>query len=316
MGRSNHELSRSAPTEGGRAGASDPTLPSVARAGFGHRVTLPDGDRISYVDIGPMTGRPVLYFHGTPGTRLMAAGLAEAGEALGLRVLAPDRPGCGGSTFHRYQVSDYPQLVARFADTLGIADFGVIGVSGGGRYACACAAELGTRVTRVALVASTAPPELPGVRDTWSRQDRQLYGLADKAPWLLRLALAGWARGVRHDPDRMWSLFNDLPAVDVEVIERPGFRAGFDAMFREVFRQGARGPTHDFTLEARPWNIDLGAVEPPVDVWHGTEDTMVSPEQAEILIRYIPGAARHLLAAEGHLSLAVDRMRAVLQAFT
>jgi pimeloyl-ACP methyl ester carboxylesterase len=221
MDRPSHESSRSVPTpRRGRAGALDPTLPSAALRGFGHRVTLPDGDRISYVDLGPLTGRPVLYLHGTPGTRLMAAGLADAAEELGLRVLAPDRPGCGGSTFRRYQVRDYAQIVARFADTCGIADFGVIGVSGGGRYACACATELGTRVTRVALVSSTAPPELPGVRDTWSRQDRQLYALADKTPWLLRLALAGWVRSVRHDPDRLWSLFNDLPAVDLEVLER------------------------------------------------------------------------------------------------
>jgi hypothetical protein len=102
MDRPSHESSRSVPTpRRGRAGALDPTLPSAALRGFGHRVTLPDGDRISYVDLGPLTGRPVLYLHGTPGTRLMAAGLADAAEELGLRVLAPDRPGCGGSTFRR-----------------------------------------------------------------------------------------------------------------------------------------------------------------------------------------------------------------------
>jgi fermentation-respiration switch protein FrsA (DUF1100 family) len=67
---------------------------------------------------------------------------------------------------------------------------------------------------------------------------------------------------------------------------------------------------------ARTWNIDLEAVEPPVDVWHGTADTIVSPQQAEILIRYVPRAAEHFLAAEGHLSPVVDHMRAVLEAFT
>jgi pimeloyl-ACP methyl ester carboxylesterase len=318
MERPTHESSRptSTTTRGG-AGASDPTLPSTTPTGFGHRVTLPDGERISYVDIGPISGRPILYFHATPGSRMWAAGLAEDAGELGLRLLAPERPGCGGSSFYRYGVRDYPQLVARFADALGIADFGVIGVSGGGRYACACAAGLGSRVTRVALVASTAPPELPGVRATWSRQDRQLYTLADKAPWLLRVALTGLARSTRSEPDRALRLFTDLPAVDERALERPDVRERLAAMIREAFRQGARGPTHDLTLEARPWNIDLGAVEAPVDVWHGTADTFVSVQQAEILVRALPDHANfHILTGEGHLSLVVDHMREVLQAFT
>jgi pimeloyl-ACP methyl ester carboxylesterase len=230
MGRASHELARSAPTEGGRAGASDPTLPSVALTGFDHRVTLPGGDRISYVDIGPMTGRPVLYLHGTPGARLMAAGLEDAAGELGLRVLAPDRSGCGGSTFHRDQVRDYARFIARFADARGIAEFGVIGVSGGGRCAWACAPELGARVS--------------GSRSSRARRRRscrvcETHG-ADRIVSSTRspigrrgcseLVLAGWARGVRHDPDRLWSLFNDLPAVDLVVLERPGFRAGVDAI--------------------------------------------------------------------------------------
>jgi pimeloyl-ACP methyl ester carboxylesterase len=314
----NHdEWSRPPPTSTmGGVGASDASLASTTLTGFGHRVTLPEGERISYVDVGPVTGRPILYLHGTPSSRMEAAGLADAAGALALRVLALDRPGCGGSTFYRYRVRDYPQVIARFADTLGIADFGVLGVSGGGRYACACAAGLGSRVTRVALVASTAPPELPGVKDTWSRQDRQLYTLADKAPWLLRLALAGLARGIRREPDRARRLFNDLPTVDEQVLERPAVREGFEAMLREAFRQGARGPTHDLALEARSWNIDLGAVESPVDVWHGADDTIVSVQQAEILVRTLPHANSHILTGEGHVSLVVDHMRAVLEAFT
>jgi hypothetical protein len=44
---------------------------------------------------------------------------------------------------------------------------------------------------RLALVASTAPFDLPGVRQTWSEQDRRLYTMAAKAPWLLRVSMAG-----------------------------------------------------------------------------------------------------------------------------
>lgn len=106
-----------------------------------------DGTDISYPDVGPPDGDLVLCVHGTPGSRMQATGpLIGDAERLGLRVVAPDRPGYGGSSFAPYRVVDYPGIVARFADALGIGTFGVIGTSGGGRYACACGAALGNRV--------------------------------------------------------------------------------------------------------------------------------------------------------------------------
>ena len=60
--------------------------------------------------------------------------LGAVAARLGLRIVAPDRPGCGGSSFAPYRVSDYPTIMASFADTLGIDEFGVVGTSVGGRY--------------------------------------------------------------------------------------------------------------------------------------------------------------------------------------
>lgn len=82
-------------------------------------VTLSDGMDISYLDAGAPGGDVVLYFHGTPSSRMQAAGPVDAAAAqLGLRIIALDRPGCGGSSFARYRVADYPAIVARFADSL------------------------------------------------------------------------------------------------------------------------------------------------------------------------------------------------------
>lgn len=86
--------------------------------------------------------------------------LGAVAARLGLRIVAPDRPGCGGSSFAPYRVSDYPTIMASFADTLGIDEFGVVGTSVGGRYACACGSALGDRLRRVAVVASPAPSDV------------------------------------------------------------------------------------------------------------------------------------------------------------
>jgi pimeloyl-ACP methyl ester carboxylesterase len=279
-------------------------------------IRLPDGVQLSFREVGSTTGRPVLYLHGTPSSRMEASGqLSEVAATLGLRVLAPDRPGYGRTSFVRYNVRGYPEHIVAFLDTLGIGEVGVIGVSGGGRYACACAVRLGARVTRTALVASTAPSDVEGVRATWSKGDRQLYLLAVRAPWLLRSFLAVMARRIRNDPRRIPELFNDLPAEDEVVLDRPEVREILTATMTEAFSQGTRGPVHDIGLEARPWDVDFAAIETPVDVWHGHKDTLVSVSQGKALACAIPTATPRLLPEEGHISLRVNHIAAILQAF-
>lgn len=64
----------------------------------GRLLSLPNGRILAWSEFGDPTGRPLLYCHGTPGSRL-EAGLAH-GVAVkcGLRLLAVDRPGYGHST--------------------------------------------------------------------------------------------------------------------------------------------------------------------------------------------------------------------------
>jgi pimeloyl-ACP methyl ester carboxylesterase len=284
--------------------------------GTDHLVRLPGGTRLSYRELGSTSGRAVLFLHGTPSSRLEADGrLGEVAETLGLRVLAPDRPGYGRTPFVGYDVRGYPEHLVGLLDALGIGEVGIVGVSGGGPYACACAANLGHRVARTALVASTAPSDLAGVRATWSKGDRQLYVLAVRAPWLLRAYLAVVARRIRSDPKRVPELFNDLPAADEAVLERAEVRQTLAATMTEAFRQGARGAVHDIGLDARPWDVDLAAIQTPVGIWHGHEDTLVPLAQGKALARAIPTATARLLPEEGHISLRVNHIAAILEAF-
>src|SRR5512141_922794 len=128
------------------------------------RVELPDGTIVGYAEAGDPAGPPVMYLHVSPSARLEIdlPGIREAAVDLGLRVVAPDRPGIGLSTFRPYTIADYPKLVRAFSDALGLERFAVTGVSGGGKYAAACAWALPDRVTRIALVSSTCSFDLPG----------------------------------------------------------------------------------------------------------------------------------------------------------
>jgi pimeloyl-ACP methyl ester carboxylesterase len=220
----------------------------------------------------------------------------------------------GLSTFCRYSIAGYPRLVRSFADALGLGRFAVTGVSGGGKYACACAWALPDRVTRVALVSSTCSFDLPGARATWDAEDRRLYRIADWAPWLVRLLLAKVAHDLRRDPAALFSIVERrVGAADTEVLALPRFREALNQCMGEAFRQGARGPAHDLTLEARPWGVPLERVEVPIEIWHGVVDRVVSPEQSRILARTVPHVTEHLVPCEGHFSLFAHHARDVMQ---
>ncbi|PGG96045.1 hypothetical protein GX51_08005 [Blastomyces parvus] len=99
---------------------------------------------LSFAEYGPQTGFPLLYFHGYPSSRLEARALTPLAHRLHLRIIAPDRPGFGRSTYApSRRIVDWPADVRALADHLGLARFAVLGGSGGGPYALACASEGG-----------------------------------------------------------------------------------------------------------------------------------------------------------------------------
>jgi pimeloyl-ACP methyl ester carboxylesterase len=279
------------------------------------RVRITDGTDVGYAEVGDPDGCPVLHLHGTPGSRLEVSipAARRAAEDLGVRLIALDRPGVGLSPFRRFSIREYPRLVRGFADALGLERFAVTGVSSGGKYACACAWALPDRVTRAVLASSTCSFDLPGAKATWSRDDRLVYPLASRAPWLLRLMFAKFIRDVRRDPTAIFPMMKSLGPADQEILGREDFRQMFCRNVAEAFRQGGRGLAHDYTLEARPWGVPLDQIRVPIEIWHGEDDRLVSQQASRILAGALPGATTHFVPGEGHLLLAGNHAKDALQ---
>src|SRR5215475_3198278 len=111
---------------------------------------LADGRALGYAEFGDSGGEPFFYFHGHPGSRLEARFAESAATAAGVRIIALDRPGYGLSDWQPGRaILDWPADVTEAADLLGIGGFSVVGGSGGGPYALACAYRLPDRVRRV-----------------------------------------------------------------------------------------------------------------------------------------------------------------------
>ena len=91
-------------------------------------LTLQDGRTLGYAEYGDPDGAPGFYFHGHPGSRLEAQLADHAARAVGIRVVALDRPGYGLSSAQpRRRILDWPHDVAQAADTLGIGPAPVLG---------------------------------------------------------------------------------------------------------------------------------------------------------------------------------------------
>jgi pimeloyl-ACP methyl ester carboxylesterase len=120
------------------------------------------GGRVLHAyDVGP-TGSAddlVLLWHGgTPNTGAPPEPLFDVAQSLGIHWIGYDRPSYGGSSPHRgATVASAAADASRVADHLGIERFAVLGHSGGGPRALACAELLADRVPAAVSISAPAP---------------------------------------------------------------------------------------------------------------------------------------------------------------
>ena len=278
-----------------------------SRDGEGTRdgsLSLGDGRIITYRTYGDPGGRAVIALHGTPGSRLKFSGTAEAARRLGLRVVAPDRWGYGGTSIHPTPtLPAFADDVARLCHHLGLDRFAVMGVSGGGPYAAGTAALLSSRVTALALVAPVGP--IAGEAVPMTRFHQFCFGPLARNPTAVEMVFRNFARLLRVAPSLGLRIgMANVPAADRRVLSDASVRQRLSATFREGLRPGAKGPAIDLALFAAPWNIPLPEAAMPARLWLGTADRNVPLAAARRLAEMLPACATETLPGEGHLWVA------------
>lgn len=283
--------------------------------GVDRQLELQDGRRLGYAEYGDPQGKPLMYFHGFPSSRLEGGLIDAVARRRQVRVIALDRPGYGLSGFQPgRRMCDWPDDVVALARALGLERFSVLGVSGGGPYALACAWKIPQRLTAVAISGGLGPVHDPAVLRSMRWHARLAFGLAQRSYGLLWLVYGGI-------PAQLISAFPQLPylwetcaasSADRETLRIPWVKTRLLASVREGLRQGSKGALWDAVLYARDWSFRLEEIEIRVDLWHGEADSIVPPCHTEAIAQALPHKRVRLIPGEGHFSLPINYCDAIL----
>jgi pimeloyl-ACP methyl ester carboxylesterase len=261
---------------------------------------------LGYADYGDPAGRPVLYFHGTPGSRIEANLISESAEAAGVRLVAVERPGIGLSDYQPgRQILDWPADVECFVAALGYADtpFGVVGMSGGAPYALACIKCIPHRLTHVAVVSGHTPMRAPGVAP--GNQDKLIEFIC-RGPRLGQIGLNAAIRMLHRNPDRFLERAGkEWSAADRQLILcNAEYRKLFVRTVSEAVRGGSSGLLRAIQLLGGPWGFRLCNLPPiPVSIWQGGCDPIAPPSMGHYFHQQISGSELMIDPRADHLTM-------------
>ncbi len=271
-----------------------------------------DGRRLRIAEEGDPTGTPVVWLHGSPGSRLIDPAAAARAREKRIRLIGYDRPGYGGSDrLAGRNIADCAADVRSIASALGIDRLAVWGISGGGPHAAACAALLEGLVPAVAVLGSIAPYGAPGLD--------YFAGMGEMNVEEIQLQLkdpaASRASGAEHrrelldaDLDSMMESWQSLLSpVDAAVMGRE-LGASLLEQLKEGLRPSDEGWWDDGVAHLGDWGFGLTQIRLPVLVVHGRHDRFVPFPHGEWLAQSIPTAEPMLLEDEGHISLLTNRL--------
>jgi pimeloyl-ACP methyl ester carboxylesterase len=256
---------------------------------------LPDGRTLSYLPLGSPDGPAVLVLDG-PGSRGLARAAALPAAELGIRLVAPDRPGfLASSSVDDKSFAGVARDLLVLADALGLDRFGLLAQSGGTPYALALAAAAGDRVTGLAFCGAISPLGEPDAMQDVGGPMKVPFTLARRAPVLLSPLMKAGARQVRKDPKKAAQRFaGGLPPADRAVLERPEYWAIHEQETGSAISDPAAF-AHEARMLARPWDVDLAAITAPVAFWVGERDLTHPPVMSRRMAQRLGGAPVHVV---------------------
>lgn len=254
-----------------------------------------DGRSLRYYDRGPLDAAlAVFWLHGTPNIGPPPAPLFADADRLNIRWIGYDRPGYPGSSAQPGRtVASAAADVARVADHLGLERFAVIGHSGGGPHALACAALLPDRVVAAVSVSGLAPYGVAGL--DW------FDGMHPAGQASLQAALGG--RALKAAVEAAPPPFDESMFTSADWDALAGPWAWFDTVVGPAQAGGVDGLVDDDIAYVTPWGFDCADISRPLLLVHGEQDRVVPIAHSAWLAANCPNATLWRQPGNGHISV-------------
>lgn len=271
-------------------------------------LSRPGGRQVEVHDLtpdAPADAPVVLFCHAAPGSGAFDPDPAVT-AARGIRLIALDRPGYGGSD----AVDDNEfATVALAADDAAAAletvlvpgtKAGVVGWSAGGRVALALAQRRPDLVGRVAVVATPAPDEeVPWIPEDNKAGIEALRGVPASVAHAALTQAFGPLLDALTGEARLGLM--GVGEADAGLLGEPGVADRLRVMLDEAFAKGVAGMVADvagYTLQ--PWGFEPGDVGADVLLGYGAADE-IGPAHGEWWQRALPHARLEVVPEVGHL---------------
>lgn len=256
---------------------------------------LHDGRRLAWSEWGPVDGIPVLFCTGAGMSGWLGFGASDL-PTLGLKLIAIDRPGLGGSDAHPNKtLSSWVEDIQELLQIHAFQPVLAVGFSQGAPFAFALAKQ--DLVQAIAIVSGQDELAYPALR---SRLHPDVQGMIDA----VQQDPAGFEQHFTQiaTPDGLWQLIMGMSGErDRGLYEGAPFSAAYQQALQEGFSQGAQGYARDLANALSPWSFRVEDIRIPVDLWYGSLDTspVHSPDFGVTLASRLPNASHTVDLEEG-----------------
>ena len=269
-------------------------------------MTLLDGRKLGYWEYGDQTGIPVMLFHGTPGSRIWFMEDDELAKVMGVYLITTDRPGYGLSEFQKNRtILDWAVDIEELATYLELSSFSVLGVSGGGAFAAACAFALPDRIQNTALVSTATPFPRGKAPKEMARENRMAFFLTKHFPWIIKRANLAQKRLLETQPHKYMKAMltgnhRHLSEWDRQFLKEDGHVEASLFHAKEAYRQGVDGVIYETNLLSKEWGFDVSEITGPLRFWHGEKDTLSPVSEVRKLAGRVPSCDVSVIPEGGH----------------
>ncbi|HUU77968.1 MAG TPA: alpha/beta hydrolase [candidate division Zixibacteria bacterium] len=274
-------------------------------------IELKDKRKLGYAILGEFTGKPILFFHGWPGTRNDISCFHKIAKKMKCRIISLDRPGYSHSDFQKKRsVSDFSEDVLEVLDFFSIEEIPILAFSSGGLYAFETALKLPKKITSLNLV-SAIPYFKINIEEEILNPHIKYLRILVRFPGIIRLILRivsdyGLNRYKRNSEKEYNKSLRLMPEIDNRTWSQKEIKEWFLGDYLpDLLLSKRKGISWDLFLVI--WSLFYpessersSELKIPVNFWHGLKDKIVPYSTTREQSKLFPEAKVTFYPNEGH----------------